>query len=96
MERFDLGWYIVLTVEGVQHFIPNYKQEGNAPYLVISLGDKGCMVWPIEVVKDIMQGYITAHDKLLELKDEYGNETSMDDPKSGESHWQNSKSVKSA
>lgn len=78
-----MKWYIVLTQEAVRDIIPSYMAEGSAPYLVLDLGDKGAMVWPMEVVSDIMRGYISTYEQLQILKEEYENKISMDNSRSG-------------
>ena len=68
---FALFWYIVATEDAVREFIPDYVVEGQPPYLVLMVGDKGAMVWPLEFVREIMEGYIAAHKKLIEFAAAY-------------------------
>jgi len=63
-ENVDLQWFIVTTVEGVREFIPSYTKDGDGPYLVVAVGNKGSMVWSYEVMSDIYNAYKSVLDTL--------------------------------
>lgn len=61
---FTLSWHIVLTAEEVKTIVPEYQKDGEGPYLIVFMGDKGTMIWNYTIMLDVYSVYKQALDAM--------------------------------